>query len=479
MNTNSTIIKQTQKTMEQQTFSTPNKLVLQELKIDAYGGIVAPENSNGIVMVFPENKNAVQLSGDAGTGKTSTMSALLSCLGCPDVPNAVNSISGNKKAQLKFTVGDTEYTVFNSKSEFRVAMKAADGTTMRKIDAPKERLLSVIGNVALDPFEIKYKDGAKQVEWLRGVFKWTPEQVAHEKQLKEKKKEAYQSRTTVNNQVKLLVAELVQSGYFTNDASSKVVLPNDKFNELVAESTAFNDDKTQVQADYNSAKERKEKLSAGNDKLARLNEEKEKLQKDISDLEAKLISLKANLSKTEEAIEKGVAFVRENEVAIQEFAIAEKAMMEFSDKVQTKKLVQTLQQKSANLTHFEAEAVRLTKLVDSFDEQIKATIATLTPAIADLEIISDSAIDQSKPEGLYYKGKALNMLCDSEMMEFFISLIVAANVRIVCIEDLNKYGSQVYETLNKVIKEKGIYVFYTAMERKQDTLKWDFKFNVE
>ena len=124
----------------------------------------------------------------------------------------------------------------------------------------------------------------------------------------------------------------------------------------------------------------------------------------------------------------------------------------------SEKELETLTKQKETLTsEYEAANTELVEYIKSF-----------TPDILGFEV--KIATDENTEEGLFYTGKSIDQLCESELWEMCLLVWAAFDVRIVFAENLNSLGSNAIERLNWFV-DNGGYVFATEMDRAEKNIK--------
>src|SRR5687768_11360231 len=95
---------------------------LKRFEVGAFMGI---DKNNPVLIDFSarkhQNKNITTFAGNQGTGKTSTITALMYALGATfkiDADNFINTTDGTIKDELEFEVDGVQYKVNATKSRF-------------------------------------------------------------------------------------------------------------------------------------------------------------------------------------------------------------------------------------------------------------------------------------------------------------------------------------------------------------------------
>lgn len=425
-----------------------------------------------IAIVFDDpDKRMLAITGDQGTGKTSSLQALYSICGGMPPKNAVNETDKAIDNELVFERGGEQYVVRQTKGSFTVT-RHKDGEKS-KMDAPKEFLKKVIGPIGLNPMDLKNMKGKDQIDWIRDLIPFTPDRLEGEKKLLADKQKDYDLRTDKKKTVKQLIGEITSDGYYTYDEDKSKFAPTAKFTEdteLVSKSEL---NEEVVGDKFKIAGQKKDSYNAA---VLELNTLAEKRAVSAVRVEELRQLLEEEINKgvaIQERIDKGNTWVEENKTAIKEYDALFKQMQALSDvRLKNSSLV-SVGQKLEKVATVSAEVKDLDKKLDQHLADHKKFIQSFTPKIEGLEIVV-SGTDDKRDEGIYYKEKTMIMLSESEIFELYIQLLAYLNIQVAIIENVTSLGSAAIERINWFAEKSGGYVFYSAMERGQEKLGFQF-----
>jgi seryl-tRNA synthetase len=201
-------------------------------------------------------------------------------------------------------------------------------------------------------------------------------------------------------------------------------------------------------------------------------EDIKKIEDEILRLQAKLETEKQNLSDTEESIEKGKVYVEERKDAEKEYQEIRKEVMDYGSIETLRKLLSESKQTLDNYNTYEEAKKECEAIMDTCEADLKNLTKQYTPPIEGLEVVVAN-IDSAKPEGVYYQGKNIAHLCESELWDLCLQVWKCTGIRVVFIENSSSLGSDAVQRINWFANNGG-YVFITTMQRGYKELKVSF-----
>lgn len=454
--------------------STSKTLRMLSLNVEAYGGLAKTDSKDTtLAITFPKDKNLIGFTGNNAVGKTSALRAVLSLLGYEEPDNAINSEVKNKKASLTFQKGENTYTVNMTKSGFSVSMENADGQ-QSKLATPKESLIKLVGKVSISPMDLKALSGKKQIEWLRQNSNWTKAQSDKENILKEERKRVFDKRTGTNTEAKRIETELLASEYYIKNPADKSIIVSEMFTANAALVAAMPGDTVEVKKEFDDATARKDNFVKATNALDSMKMTAQLQQDEIKRLEQVLAAAKETLKNTESRIIDGEKWIADNSNVLDEYEIAKTKFMEFSNIQSCRREMDQLQFKYEKMEECLQSSITATARIDEIDVELRSLVKDLTAGIEGLEIEIGGLIDNKREEGIYYNNHTMQELSESELWSLYLLLMEKQNTQVVIVENLPSLGTKAIETLNWFANERGGTVFFSAMERKQDTLKVEF-----
>lgn len=449
---------------------------------EAFAGINST-NAQSMVIFFPDDKPITVFEGDQGLCKTSNMECLKRLLGDREIKNAVNTFDGDKKGELEIEDTDKgcKYIIRFTKTSFSVHRVENDNGKDRKfkVEEPMDFLQQLIGNVSTSPMELKEKKGKDQIEWIRKIVKPTAEQLALEADLKSKKQRAYDDRTEVNKVVKALGSDLNKSGYYSWDDENKVFYENPELEDARKVIASSIMDEKELKEKLNEAQLNNNKLSRAKMALEdvatgimKCDKEYEEVTLEIERLTARMVSIMDDRSALVKRQEEGTAWVEANKDAEKVLEGINETWLNYNKLQAIQAHVETTTKQHATFLEREQESIKLTAQIDEYTNLQKELVRATTPDIPGLEIFLDG-IDPKKEEGIYYNGRSMQELCESELWDLDLLFGAAANVKVKMIENITSLGSAAIERINWFV-ENGGRVFCTKMDRTQKDLKISF-----
>jgi hypothetical protein len=469
---------------EKEVYSTQRNVQLLQFNPESFGGIRPDMN---LVFYFGD-VSVVGFTGDQGQGKTSLLNCLIASLGGEEANNSIHEsvedgkVVKSRKSTLTFKeTGNDLVTYVVTMTKTAITLKRIDTTSgtpvSSVIESPKTFLRNIFGPVGITPMILKEKDGKKQIEWIRSLYKFTPEQLAQEKELKKTILTNYTKRTDVNKDVKRLNAELKQDIYFSWDDENKTFVPSAqlKADQLFIEKNNLSEEELRGQSI--EINERMRQLTQARTRVEQLQTEERVCEERIASLEEKIKYEKALLFSTKEKISTGNEYIKNLEpVEVESEQIQEK-LIEIGKVSLKKNNIYISNRKLNEFNQIVDQQIELNAIIDSARSQLISFVKEFTPEIEGLEIIiTDSAIDVQKEEGLYYMGRTMAQLSESELWDFYLQICKYFDIRFMFIENVQSLGSAAIERLNWFVENNYGYVFYTAMVRglSEMTLKLNF-----
>jgi hypothetical protein len=455
-----------------------NSLKLKKVEVNSYAGI---NPNDPLLLVLPENGSIVNLEGDNGTSKTSSLMAIKALLTGEYVRNAVNTETQTVKGSMEFEKDGTKYRVVLRKDTIVLETAILDGWSA--INKPSTMLNKLVGGVGATPMYLKGLEAKKQIEYFKQFTSVSEEVEAMGRMIDIKIAENYSKRTSANKRVAETKALLATNEYYKNQEmwASRI--------EAMSENETVDIQALAVQhTSYVRAKMGMESLEAQSSK--ELN--------DIAELEQQLMLAKKSHETTKIRIEDGKKWLADNESIIVEFENASKKQSEIAEnkkhKEEYEKMLSLCSQNNAN----EDEAQRLDQAVEEYRKQKLDYISLTTPNIEGLTIITkqnksvmdilqeitteNPTIDEDKKlklckkiqeedkDDVLYFGKSINEISETELWELCTKVWSQFGIKVIIIDNIASLGTKMVETLNKFINDGG-YVFASQMNRTQEKIK--------
>lgn len=449
-----------------------NKLSLKNFNIQSFAGI---SKGNPIVISFPDGHRFLKAEGDQGTNKTSTIEALKSLLGENMVANSVNSEDDDKKAIGRFIGKDgLLYQVRMTKTTFVLENIVTDENgepvtdekgkeRSREEKKPMTLIRKLVGPLGISPMELKHKNTSEQIDWLQSHYSDGAEDFKKkETQIKQKSSAAYKKRTDVNRDIKKLNAILDANDFFKNKKKWE-----DEF--------AIISNEAAVQEKLNEKKEAAEKYIRAEEKLKTVKAQAQSVDTETAAIQAEIERLqkalelkKGEAAELQEKISVGEKFLEENKTINDEYQETNDTFLRIQELKISKAGFDAMIASETELSSLSKQKEELTNEYEAANTDLSEYIKSFTPDIPDFEV--KIATDDSNDEGLFYRGKSIDQLCESELWEMCLLIWAAFDVRVVFVENLNSLGSNAIDRLNWFVNNGG-YVFATEMDRAEKNIK--------
>jgi DNA repair exonuclease SbcCD ATPase subunit len=231
------------------------------------------------VDITPEG-NVVQITGANEQGKTSVIDAIWAALQNADMGRATGTVrpirDGEKKALVTLDLGDMIVTRKWTETGTTVTVESKDGA---KFGSPQSILDGLVGRVAIDPLSFASMEEKKQRELLLKMVNF-PIDLEKTKQYRNG---AFEKRTDINRNIKLLENQLVGLPEIPTDTPDKeenagIIISKMEDASMVIE--ANNGKRNDLK---NAAKE----ISMYETALTTANTDLERIKKTIADIETK------------------------------------------------------------------------------------------------------------------------------------------------------------------------------------------------
>lgn len=423
---------------------------LKKLEVTSFAGI-SPHSP--IVLDFTQSK-FVHVSGDQGVGKTSLINALL--VACGQLSKAdkdfVNLESGNIDINFDFIGKDRlPYNVRCTKSTFKLTYEG------ESVPEPIAKLTELLGVVGVSPMDIKNKPLKDIVKWLSSYSNKSAEDYERDmKKFKDAIKAARDTRAAANKSAKGLGEWLSQEPLFQNwNTSEKKYQKRPDIKELSEQHTA--------------AGVRSDKLLRAEEKLKNFKTRKTQIQEQID-------NLNKEMAEVDEAIEKGSEYVTTNKSAKKDYdEIKEKYDNAYRD-LSAFNMWQQVKDKKKDKDEFETAAKNADDSEKATLQKVKDLQAEILPDIKGVELVTEDSIEDGKKisEGLYWEGRNVAQLSESEWWSIVMLIWKKYRVKIVVIDNYSSLGSGAEELLQKLVKD-GAYVLAAEMDRKQKSLQISYE----
>lgn len=414
-----------------------------------------------------KGQTVTKLTGNQGVGKTSTITALMYLMGAAfnvDTKNFKNLTDDTIDVKLEFEYEKEKYSVEATGTRLVLKKFFKEADKFISVNEPKTVLRKIFGNLGVSPMFLKEISGKKQIEWFKETFGTDEEATRKEKKIIEGIDTIFNQRRDVNRDIKNIKGWLTESKLYGNYEKNL-----ERFKKPISaekEKAAFDE------------------LADKNRKYEKSKETLKSLGEDLSDNEVEIGNLKAKLAAAEKEradiklrIENGKKWVEENKSVPKEYAAANEAWINLSNTLAEQSQWKEVLKKKKELDDNESTSQQADATLDKLRMDLLKLTKSYLPDIDRLEIRVKTGLDDTE-EGIYYKGKSLAMLSESELWALFLLIWAEKDVSFVFCENVNSLGSDAVAILNKLVKE-GAQVFASQMERKQNHMEVSFSTKIE
>jgi hypothetical protein len=450
-----------------------DKIELVKYEAKSFMGI---DSSSPVVIDFTSmRKNRfVEISGDQGQGKTSTLLGLMYVM-CGNVPlekkRLMNSIDKSIEEELEFKHNGENYKIEVSSTRINLKKEVKDGKwTMQP--SPVEMIKEMFGPVGMFPVQVKEMDGRKQIKFFQDMFGSGDDASNKMKKLEEQISTVFADRRDLNRDIKMLESALEIEPLYKNREESEA-----RFAKPInadKEKKAF-DELSKKKADF-------DKYSAN---LDMLKIDKKSASEKVEELKKALAEAEAYEKAVSERVEAGTKWVADNKGIIAEYETANAAWVNLSKTLAEQDKWKDILKREKGLIEKQDQAMDKTAELDKLRENLLKEVKKCLPAVEGLTIKVASGIDkEDKQEGVFYlvpgkeKEQGIHELSESEYADMWCKIWEVTEVPIVVIENISSFGSTFIKTLNQFVKNGGT-VFYSKMDRKVKSLQVEFKSKVE
>lgn len=455
-------------------FSTCNNIKLLQYTPEIYAGITEEQQ---IVLYFEQDGvefPVIGFEGDQGQRKTSLINGLIRLLGGEDATNAINSEKGTKKLALTFldkNEPNITYEIKETKAATIITKtdNSKSPAEKSKIGSPRDWLRAKMGPIGTNPMLLKDMDGKAQIKWVRSLANITEKQLEFEKDLNTKKEKEFKSRTNINAQVRLLMQDIQDTGYYRFDQENKQWVETGKLQEHRQDIEKNDFDGEELKTKMDAATKKKDDYLKAKNWLPTAKETVPAIEKRIDELEKELELERQRLIDYNDKIKLAEAYLEENKEAENEFNAAQELMLRSGEIKIRKNNIEEAKNKKEKYNTAINEQIRLNKILDEYDLLRKKFIEGFTPKIEGMELVIHDGIDSyTKEEGIYFNNRSISQLSESELWDLFMRFCFYLDIRFLFIENITSLGTQAIHTLNWLVKERGVKVFYTAMVRGEN-----------
>jgi len=422
---------------------------LKKIVASACGGI----SPNAAIVIDFEGNDAKMATAKADNAKNKTSLLRAAMVGTaalsPD-KDLVNKLSNTLDIDVHFKGNDRlDYVARTTKSAFTLRY---EGDTT-DIPSPKAKVKEVFGVTGVSPMGIKEANIEGVIKWLSTyTTKGAEEFDAQVKKFKEGAKAAKEARATAGKTMKGLQEFLgTEDMYLDWEKSEK------KYAKKVSVAA--------LSAKLDEVGKKSDKLLQAESKLKQLNERRDSIA-------AQIEALQNEAEEVQKSIKAGEKFVSENKSARTEYDAVRKEYDNAAQEAVNYEKWQEIKRKKAELDEYETLWQKADAKEKDFLAKLQEVRAELIPDIKGVELLLDDEMENgkvTKKAGMYWNGKNINQLSESEFWSVVLQIWRKNKVRFVVIDNFQDLGSMAVEILQKLIKD-GCYVLCAEMARNQDEL---------
>lgn len=423
---------------------------LKRLEVNAFAGI---NPASPVIIDFTQSK-FVTVKGDEHLGKTSLINALLVACGqlSKDNKDFINLDSGKEDINFSFVGKDRlSYECRVTKSAFTLKYEG------EALSEPLSKMKELLGIVGVSPMDIKNKPLKEIVKWLSSYSNKSAEEYDELLQkYKDGIKKAAESRATANKVLKGIDEYLNGEEMFLQWEESEkkyVIRPNLK----------------ELSAQLEEARKKSDSLKSANEQMALIS----KRVKEIGEL---ISTLQLEKEEKEKRIEQGNLWLEENKNAHADYAIVKDKYENVAQEVLDFNKWESIKEKKKDRDEAETLSQKADTNEKSLKQELKELQAELLPNVKGVSLqLEDSHEDGVLiKEGLYWNGKNIRQLSESELWSLVLMIWKKFKVKIICIDNFQSLGSNAVENLNSLVKD-GAYVLVSQMDRTQKELTINYE----
>jgi hypothetical protein len=442
-----------------------------ELKLFEATDFMGIDTSKPIIIDFSKvrkSHSVVMFKGDQGVNKTSTMTALMYLMGAAfeiDMKSFVNLKDETLDARLEFEYDGERYKV-EAKPNRLVLKKQLNGLgKFMAVDEPKATLRKIFGNLGVSPLFLKEMPGKKQIQWFKDTFGADEEASKKEKKLISQYETLFSQRRDINRDIKTVRGALEADPLYQNYEKSQEKFkspPNAK----------------KEKEEFDTLMEKNQEFSRAKDGVVRLQTDLELKKQEIESLRQKLADAIKKEEEIQKRIDNGEKWLEENKDIPARYEAANEAWLNLSKSLTEYERWKTVLKREKELNEMEQTSMEATGTLDKLRLDLLKITRTYLPGIEGLEMKLKMGLDDEE-EGIYYNGKSLAQLSESELWDLFENIWAEKGVQFVFCENITSLGSEAVKTLNRLVKEKKAQVFATAMDRSKKDMEIIFSTKID
>lgn len=426
---------------------------LKQLEVKDFAGI----NNNSPVIIDFSNSKLVTVEGDNGVGKTSVLNSLLVACGqlSKENKNFVNNDS--KKIDINFSfVGKDRlnYEVRCTKSTFTLTYEG------ESLPEPISKMKELLGVVGVSPMEIKNKPLKDIIKWLSNYSNKSAEEFeAQMLKIKNGIKQSTQTRAEANKSFKAINEYLNEEPMFNNweESEKKYAKPVDM---------------EKLSAELKKAGDASDLVIRGEERLKSLKANRPDVEEEIEELQRKLDAKKMELVQLDEAIAKGEKFAKDGVATKKNYDVVKEKYDNAHKEVVAYNKWQEIKNKKEEKDGYETISQQADAMEKQLIKETKELQAEILPDIKGVELVTEDTHEDgiAKKEGLYWNGRNVAQMSETEWWDIVLLIWRKYKVKIVVIDNYQSLGSDAVNILEKLNKD-GCYILAAEMHRGQKTLE--------
>lgn len=427
-----------------------------------------------IVIEFPPPKGKKRpigkVTGDYRLGKSSFINFLLFSTGQTmgfKLDNLINDISGEREGEHEFQSDGETWKVTFSKNKFQLfkyfkASRTKAGWLPQSEAA--SMLKKLIGVVGISPMILKTDSGKDQVDWLFQLLN-VPKAILDEvKKIREKLAIVGVTHANAKKEYNLLKAELSGNAMYLNyEATEKKYAEKKTIDSLREKMTR--------------AAKMKGQLAEARERVAGHQRNITKKEEEIEEYRQKIIQAERELEDIKTLKALGDQYLIDNEAVDRNYEAVNEEFITLSTYLAEQKEWERVKSNKKEMDEFETVMQRSATHKDRLLGEKREALASVLPDIPELEVITEDELDGRKM-GVYLGGRNPIQMSESELFDLYFKICRFLGVRMVVIENITSFGSNVIKTLNEM-SSQGVYIWYTEMVRGQKEIRIEFIEEIE
>lgn len=423
---------------------------LKTFEVNSFAGI----NPNSPVVIdFTQSKYVVG-EGDMGTNKTSLINALLVACGqlSKDNKNFVNLQSGKIDINFDFVGKDRlTYNVRVTKSLFTLTYEG------EALPEPITKMKELLGVVGVSPMDIKNSKLQDVIKWLSGYSNKSPEEFEKQaRKFKDGIKLAKEGRAAANKVFKAMKEYLeAEQMYNEWEESEKKYIKEPDIKELSLQ--------------LKQAGDKSDKYIQNETKVGGQKTRKKQIEDQIALLQKELTEVDSNITVGDDWLQK-------NSTAKKDYDTVKKSYDNAAQDVADFNKWKEIKQKKADMDEAETLSQQADSKEKELQQQMKELQAEILPDLKGVELVMEDTHEDGKilKEGLYWNGKNVAQLSESEWWSVVLEIWKKYKVKIVVIDNAQSLGSAAIERLEKLAKD-GCYILAAEMNREKKELQISYE----